>query len=497
MFDLSLFWQQFLYDEKRPMLFHTGFFLFLFSAFLALYALVAYRAQWRMWLLTAFGFYFYYKASGLFLLLLLATISGDYFFSLLIAYAPKGSVWRKLALFFGIMFSLSFLLYFKYADFFAAQVHALQGIAHPKVDIVLPIGISFYTFQSISYLVDTYYERFTRPSFRAYLLYMTYFPHLVAGPIVRARDFLPQIEQPDGKDGYHYPAVSLPATHFHEAFWLILKGFIKKAIIGDYVAQYADIVFATPADYSGTEQLMASLAYTLQIFCDFSGYTDMAIGISLLLGYRLCKNFDSPYAALNITDFWRRWHISLSFWLRDYVYIPLGGNRKGFYAQLLFLLITMLVGGFWHGADWKFVFWGAAHGFLLIGHKLFLRFLPASARAYFPRTLAWLLTFCVVALLWIPFRALSMSDAWLMYKGIFSSFSYATLQNIYLNNPLLIYLLLLGFAATLLPLRLKNHLFQRFERMDFALKMLLLALCIQVFLQVQSENVQPFIYFQF
>ncbi len=497
MFDFSLFWQQFVYDAERPMLFHTGFFLFLFSAFLALYALVSQRAQARMWLLTAFGFYFYYKASGLFLLLLLFTISADYLFSLLIAYAPKGSGWRRLALTLGILFSLSFLLYFKYADFFLAQYHSLKGVTHAKADIILPIGISFYTFQSISYLVDTYYERFERPTFRAYLLYMTYFPHLVAGPIVRARDFLPQIEQPDSKGGYTYPSVGLSAPQLHEAIWLILKGFVKKAIIGDFVAQYSDIVFATPADFGGTELMMASLAYTLRIFCDFSGYTDMAIGISLLLGYRLCKNFDSPYAALNITDFWRRWHISLSFWLRDYVYIPLGGNRKGFYAQLGFLMATMLIGGFWHGADWKYIFWGAGHGFLLIFHKLFLRFVPASLRLWLPRPLAWGLTFVCVALLWIPFRAASMSDAWLIYQGIFGDISWSVLQNLYANNELFMYLLLLGFVATLLPTALKEHIYARFARMDFALKMLLFALAIQVFLQVQSENVQPFIYFEF
>lgn len=496
-FDLTVFFQQFLYDEKQPMLFHTGFFLCIFAAFMLAYAVLHTESKARMLLILSFGFYFYYKASGIFLLLLLLTISADYLFSLAIA-AVQNKLLKRILLFFGIMFSLSFLLYFKYADFFGAQYAWLAGQTFTASELILPIGISFYTFQSISYLVDTYQEKFERPTFVAYLLYMSYFPHLVAGPIVRARDFLPQVVQKseDGKQ-LIYPPVALTNDDMHTAFHLILKGFVKKAIIGDYVAQYSDLVFSSPQDFTGIEHIMATLAYTLQIFCDFSGYTDMAIGISLLLGYRLCKNFDSPYKSLNITEFWRKWHISLSFWLRDYVYIPLGGNRKGFSFQLLFLLITMLVGGFWHGADWKFVFWGAAHGFLLIFHKLYCRYTAGTRLEKMPKFIAWLLTFCAVALLWIPFRAKSMADSWYIFKSIFTTDSLSLVKPLFFNNPLFFFLLFLGYFATTMPNTWKEKIQNWYFLTDFTFKIVLFAIAIQIMLQIKSESVQPFIYFQF
>jgi alginate O-acetyltransferase complex protein AlgI len=489
--DFDLFFAQFLFDEKQPLLFHTGFFLSIFSVFMLLYAFFYDKKKLRYVLIISFGFYFYYKASGNFLLLLLTTISADYLFSIGISRA-QNKIYKKIFLTIGILFSLSFLIYFKYAGFFEAQYATIVGNSYKAEEVILPIGISFYTFQSISYLVDTYYQKFERPSFGAYLLYMTYFPHLVAGPIVRAKDFLPQIESENADT-----SVSLTNHHLHEAFYLILKGFVKKAIIGDFVAQYADIVFASPADYLGTAHILATLCYTLQIFCDFSGYTDMAIGISLLLGYRLSKNFDSPYRALNITDFWRKWHISLSFWLRDYVYIPLGGSRKGFYLQLLFLLITMLVGGFWHGADWKFIFWGAAHGFLLIFHKLFLRYTEGTFWRKIPAFIAWLLTFSLVALLWIPFRAATMADALFMFKSIFTTVDLPFIRQLFFNNPLLFVLLFLGYAATILPTIWKEKIQTWYFDTDFTTKIFFFAIVIQIMLQIKSETVQPFIYFQF
>jgi D-alanyl-lipoteichoic acid acyltransferase DltB (MBOAT superfamily) len=195
---------------------------------------------------------------------------------------------------------------------------------------------------------------------------MTFFPHLVAGPIVRASDFLGQVNHPTRPT----------ALVFKESFVRIILGLIKKLFIADYLAKYVDMVFATPSFYSGGENLLGVLAYTFQIYFDFSGYSDIAIGLALLVGYRLKENFENPYNSTNITVFWRKWHISLSSWLRDYVYIPLGGNRKGGFNTYLFLLITMLVGGFWHGASWKFVFWGFAHGIALGAHKLIKNHLP-------------------------------------------------------------------------------------------------------------------------
>lgn len=510
----------FLHNPKEPLLFHTGFFLFIFSIFLVGYASVYQRNSLRNLVIVLFGFYFYYKASGIFLLLLILTISADYFFSILIERARTHTL-KKLSLVSGILFSLSFLLYFKYTDFFLENVALAQGKPFEPLDLVLPIGISFYTFQSISYLVDIYKGKFQRPSYSDYLMYMTFFPHLVAGPIVRARDFLPQLA----------PRTVVTRADLGEAFFLIMKGLVKKAIIADYVAQYSDAVFAQPEGFSGTENIVATLCYTLQIFCDFSGYTDMAIGVALLMGFRLCLNFDSPYKALNITDFWRRWHISLSSWLRDYIYIPMGGNRRGLPLQLLFLLLTMLIGGFWHGPSWKFVFWGAGHGVLLILHKMFAWAWPDASPGrksgkmseYDPplpdetpkgvvdhagnrnmvlleRAMApvfWFITFACVALLWVPFRVSSMEVTWQVYQKIFSGFDWTIIEKAIPLNPLLYILLPLGYLATMQPVNVKRFVRRTYDRLPFLVKIILLILVVQCILQVRSESVQPFIYFEF
>ncbi len=430
------------------------------------------------------SFYFYYKTSGWFLGLLIFTISSDYFFSKFIE-RSKDEKARKIALTIGILLSLSFLLYFKYSNFFVENFNAVTGSDFLITKIILPIGISFYTFQSISYLVDVYKRKIPVPPFRDYLMYMSFFPHLVAGPIVRASDFLPQV-----RDG-----IIVNRETRNEAFFLIIKGLIKKAIISDFIAQYADSVFSQPAAFTGTEHTFATLCYTFQIFFDFSGYTDIAIGVALLLGFRLGINFRSPYKSLNITDFWRRWHISLSHWLRDYIYIPMGGNAKGFKIQLWLLVATMLIGGFWHGADWKFMFWGLGHGLLLVLHKLFTKYVPSEEKFWKP--LGWIATFSCVALLWIPFRAASMSDAWIMYKGIFTSFDFGMMQLIAQNNPLLIFMFITGASLALMPERVKVVLQETFNRSKFAWKMALLVVVIQLMLQMRMENVHPFIYFEF
>ena len=474
----------FSFSPGNPLLFHTGFFFFFLCIFLIGYSFVADNPRARNLYIMLLSFYFYYKTSGWFLGLLIFTISSDYVVSRFIARSenPKH---RKLALIGGILMSLSFLLYFKYCNFFLDNINALTGSDYIIRNVILPIGISFYTFQSISYLVDVYQKKIPVPPFRDYLMYMSFFPHLVAGPIVRASDFLPQVSK----------GITISPETRNEAFYLIIKGLIKKAIISDFIAQYADTVFSQPAAFTGTENIFATLCYTFQIFFDFSGYTDIAIGVALLMGFRLGINFRSPYKAFNITDFWRRWHISLSQWLRDYIYIPLGGNAKGFRIQLLLLITTMLIGGFWHGADWKFVFWGLGHGLLLVLHKLWIKFVPGEMK--FMRPLGWLLTFCCVALLWVPFRAVSWADAMAVYKGIFSGIDVAMLEAIARNNPLLIMMFVLGAALTLMPEEIKESIKSYFYKTGFAVKVVMLVVVIQLMLQMRVADVHPFIYFEF
>lgn len=484
MIDFSALLQQFTYQEEQPLLFHHGLFLFLFANFLILYGLLYSKAKLQKALLVAFSFYFYYKSSGNYLLLLLLTISADYLFSLLITKVQSQRV-SKIITAVAILFSLSFLLYFKYLDFFLRSfgfgTESNNSLAH-----FLPIGISFYTFQSISYLVDIHRQKIKVPAFLDYLLYMSFFPHLVAGPIVRAKDFLPQLRK----------KVKVSKANLNEGFYLITKGFIKKALIADFIAQYVDIIYASPKGVGGVEAVFAVLGYALQIFCDFSGYTDMAIGVALLLGYRLCLNFDSPYKAIHITEFWRKWHISLSSWLRDFIYIPLGGNQKGFKLQLFFLLLTMTIGGLWHGADWKFIWWGIGHGLLLIIHKLILKaFGPMTNK--WGMAFSWLLTFVCVVLLWIPFRAQSLTDTAHIFSALAKGIDWPTLQIFCTQNWNFVLVLVSGFALTLIPVALKEQIQKFYLKESYVVKLVMFIVLIQLMYEFQSAEIQPFIYFQF
>ncbi|MFN5324190.1 MAG: MBOAT family O-acyltransferase [Bacteroidota bacterium] len=484
--DLETILQLFQYDSGHPLIFTDGLFLGLFSVFMLIYAAIWNKDATRTVYIITFGFFFYYLSSGGFVFMLLLTITLDYLFAGLIDAAKKKWV-RKLWLTIGILFSLSFLLYFKYKNFFLETVSDVTGNPFELETLILPIGISFYTFQSISFLVDLYKRRFSMPDFHDYLLYMTFFPHLVAGPIVRAKDFLPQLSVK--------PVINM--AYLNEGLYLITKGFLKKAVVADHVSQYSDAVFSAPASFSGFEHIFSTLCYTLQIYCDFSGYTDMAIGIALLMGYRLCMNFDSPYKSTSITEFWRRWHISLSSWLRDYIYIPMGGNRKGFPPQLLFLVLTMLIGGFWHGADWKFVFWGVAHGLLLVIHKLWTKYVPIKSMGIFWSMAGWVLTFACVALLWVPFRAVSYADAMVVYNAIWMYSDPTALLEIFQTNTVLCCVFLIAMILVLIPFSWKNRMRVFYEKTPVVLKFVFLALAIQTSIQITDAEVQPFIYFQF
>jgi D-alanyl-lipoteichoic acid acyltransferase DltB (MBOAT superfamily) len=475
------------YNQNNPLLFHTGFFLFIYSMILIIYAFVFDHFKLRKIIIVLFSIYFYYKASGKYVILLLLTISADYIFSKLIV-NHNNRVMRKIWLVCGILFSLSFLLYFKYSNFIIQNLSLIPGIKfNLTTSIVLPIGISFYTFQSISYLVDTYKNKIKVTKFLDYLMYMTFFPHLVAGPIVRALDFIPQIDKKNLINKYI----------INEAFYLILKGLVKKAIISDYISQYSDIVFSAPEGFSGTEHILSTLCYTLQIFCDFSGYTDMAIGIALLMGFRLSQNFNSPYKANNISNFWRNWHISLSSWLRDYIYIPMGGNKKGIKLQMLLILFTMIVGGLWHGADWKFIFWGFAHGLLIVFHKIFSIYFRNNFKGKCFSYISWILTFICVSLLWIPFRAESIEATWIIYSKIFFSSNLKILIELLKTNLFLFILIFIGYFFTLIPNSFKEIIKNKYYELDFFGKIASFVIVIQIIIQIRSSNVQPFIYFQF
>ncbi len=383
------------------MLFNSQVFLLIF---LPVTLLVWYRAvdhrRARVWILVAASFFFYGWWDARLVPLLAASIGVNW---LLARHAPR----RALAPL-GVALNLGVLGVFKYADFFAGTLGALLGTRHEGFGIVLPLGISFFTFQQISYLVDRSRGRAPRYDCGEYALFVSFFPQLIAGPIVRHGQIIDQYRLHPLRDGFH--------ERFGKGLLLLVTGLVKKVALADELARIADPVFehaVTAGALAPADAWAGTLAFGFQIYFDFSGYSDMAIGLALLFGLSLPLNFNAPYTAASISEFWRRWHITLSTFLRDYLYIPLGGNRHGVARQYLALMITMLLGGLWHGAAWTFVAWGALHGAALcLNHALRQRgiSLPAgSGRA---------LTFLFVMLAWIPFRAEDFGSALVVFQSL-------------------------------------------------------------------------------
>lgn len=477
----------FTYTEGQPMLFSSGTFWVLFLVFIPVYSLLK-RRLWQMIVfVVAFSFYFYYKSSGVFVVLLFATSLFDWLLSRLLV-RLKSVTARKLCVACSLTASLGILGYFKYANFFLWNISAMVGANFQPLDLILPVGISFYTFQSISYIVDVYKGRVapTR-TWLEYAFFLSFFPALVAGPIVRADYFLPQI-----RENRH-----ATRDEVYMGFWLIILGVVKKAIIADYIAQYNDLIFQSPTGYSGFETVMGIIGYTMQIYCDFSGYSDMAIGIALIMGFRLAQNFNFPYKSQNLTDFWRRWHISLSTWLRDYIYIPLGGNRKGTRRTYINNFATMLIGGLWHGAAWKFVFWGAMHGAGLAVHKASKPWLDRLGSSWPVKALSWFVTMTVVALLWVFFRADSWTDSWLIIKNAFTDFSLDYALPFASARMLWLIMMLVIIVAHAFPTNFWGRAAAAFVKSPWIIKLLIFIVVVQLVIELRGEDVAPFIYFQF
>lgn len=379
------------------MIFTSLTFLVFFAILLVLMLSVRGSTQ-REYLLLLSSYVFYGAWSPVFILLIaISSLWGWYLGLLMCRTSNKSLRWRYMWL--SLFLSLSMLGYFKYANFFVENLTYLFGVKWQYVDIILPVGISFFTFQTMSYTIDLYRERIpVCTSLRKFMLFVAFFPQLVAGPIVRASEFLPQLDR----------HIKLKCDDMLIGGQLFLGGAIQKVLVADNLSVFVDPVFADPTLYSPTTLWLAIASYGLQIFCDFSGYSLMAIGIARILGYELPKNFDMPYVAVSITEFWKRWHMTLSFWLRDYLYIPLGGNRKGTKRTYINLMITMLLGGLWHGASWNFVIWGGMHGVALAVHKLWSDYTSGwkrIKRTVLYKLFSWSLTILLVSLLWVPFRS--------------------------------------------------------------------------------------------
>ncbi len=543
------------FSEDFPLIFTQANFWIFFAVVYLLFALIYKQRHLRNAYLLLVSLFFYYKTSGLFVGILLFSTITDYIIGRSI-YRTEISWKRKFLVTLSVVINLSVLSYFKYAYFFTDSFNMLFNTNYEVVNwlaywangfsssnyftidaIILPVGISFYTFQTISYSVDIYRRKLTPlKSIVDFGFYVSFFPQLVAGPIVRAEHFVPQITQ----------ITRITKEDFDRGSYMILKGLIKKMIFADYIAMhFMDRVFDAPEMYSGFTNIMALFGYSLQIYGDFSGYTDIAIGLALLMGYKLPINFNSPYKATSCGNFWRRWHISLSTWLRDYLYIPLGGNQKGSTASYIILglilggtafalrswvaagvigglvilimilskkfasvqnhvntninlMLTMLIGGLWHGASWKFVLWGGLNGLGIVVYKYWRRVSPYENKT------GWLvhawkvgITFLFITYVRIYFRGESMPKIALWYKQIANNMDWSNAWAVLTHYKMVFIIMLLGYITHWLPQYQKDTLEGYYAKSPMVIKgavaTVIGVLCYQAF----SSDFQPFIYFQF
>lgn len=494
---LSDFLNGLLYDPASPLFFNSSFFLFFFLAVMAFYPLFVKQVRVRTWYLMLVSMYFYYKTGGVFVLLLVVTSAVNFLLGTRIHRAKTNGAKRWLMLL-SLLWNLGSLGYFKYTNFIIGIINGVSGGNLPLMDIFLPVGISFFTFQTMSYTLDIYFGKLEPlDSFVDFAFFVSFFPQLVAGPIVRASWFIPQIRK----------QLELNRDVIARALVLIFAGLIKKGVIADYIStNFVDRVFDNPELFSGVENLIAVYGYGLQIFCDFSGYSDIAIGLALLMGFDLPQNFRAPYTATSITDFWRRWHISLSTWLRDYLYIPLGGNRKGRLRTDVNLMLTMLLGGLWHGASWNFVFWGGLHGLGLALDKLrmniFARYKTGNAGErgfgyWLAKALGLVFTFHFVSFGWIFFRARDFASAWTVIDRIMYEFRPHIFTQWLNSYTAVAFLIAFGYLIHWLPERAGRGFEYVLRRSPWVFQSLLLAVVIWLLFQARSADIQPFIYFQF
>ena len=405
------------------MLFNSPEFIFIFlpvAFILFQFSLRKFGIRYGIYVLILASVFFYGYWNPIYLILLFASILANFYISKLIFRCADSPGLSKAVLVSGITLNLVVIGIFKYYDFFIGTVNSIAGTSLERMYIVLPLGISFFTFQQIIYLVDTYHKRYFNSSLAEYSLFVLFFPQLIAGPIVQPRDLLPQITN------YKPQKLFNEGTINGIAFFLL--GLFKKTVLADSLADFIRTPFAVAemgTSLSFFESLYAILGYTFQLYFDFSGYCDMAIGLGLIFGVKLPMNFNSPYKSKSIIEFWRRWHMTLSSFLRDYVYIPLGGNRKGPVRKHVNLMSTMLIGGLWHGANWTFVAWGGMHGVFLVINNLFRKLLSKLKLEWLWENLMYkiaaaALTFAAVAFAWTFFRAQSFHGALTVLKGLAS-----------------------------------------------------------------------------
>jgi D-alanyl-lipoteichoic acid acyltransferase DltB (MBOAT superfamily) len=546
----------FSFNELKPLIFTQLDFWLFFIFVMLVFSFLHKKLLTRSIFLSVVSIFFYYKTSGIYVTLLIVSLFANYFLGNGIEKAKTNSS-RNIQLTSAILFNLLTLGYFKYAYFFTESFNKMFHTKFEVVNqlsvwangfagdgtfvekIILPVGVSFFTFQSISYVMDIYRKNIEPvKNFFEYCFFVTFFPQLVAGPIVRAKDFIPQIRKP----------FTLSNEQFSWALILITKGLFKKIILADYIAvHFIDKIADAPQTYPGFVSILAMWAYSLQIYADFSGYTDIAIGLSCLMGFALLPNFNSPYKAISVADFWRRWHKSLGSWFRDYLYIPLGGNKTGglatyiasliififllfitqwyeliyvygglmtlyfivwfyfpFYKNFIHrdlnLLITMVVGGLWHGASENFVIWGTMNGIALIFYNYWKKISPyENSTALIVRFWRIFVTFQFITFTRIWFRLEDSSEPLAMINHIWNhlDLKWDIVKLVFQTYSSVFWIITLGYFLHWMPQSWKDKGQDYFTKMNLGLKSIIIVICVFLMYQAISDTFKPFVYFQF
>lgn len=491
---MSDFLQALVYNSNNPILFNSVLFILLFTAFYGIYILLSDKIKLRNAWLLLFCLFFYYKLSGNALILLLGMATSDYLIGRGIGAATKLSS-KKWLLALSLFINIACLFYFKYTNFFIETWGGISGKTFSFTNIIAPIGISYFIFKSLTYIFDLYRGDIVHAekNYLNYVLYVSFFPNIMAGPISRASELLPQFSSK--------PVVTNETIG--KALFLILFGLFKKIVIADYIAtNFVDRVFDAPSYFTGFESLMASYGATIQLYADFSGYTDIVIGIALLMGFEIAANFNKPFLAQNVTDFWRRWHITLSTWLRDYLFTPLSLGMRNMRTTglVIAIFITFIICGFWHGANLTFVVWGALHGLAMAWdiytNKLRSRFKKRHNSGLY-KFLSIFITFHFLAFTFLIFKARDLETAQIMLNKIFTSLDFSLSIQWMILYIIPFALMLFALALHYTPMKWYVSIVHFYSRMHWSMKAVAAAIAIVIIYQSYSSEAQPFIYLDF
>jgi alginate O-acetyltransferase complex protein AlgI len=490
------------------MLFNSIDFVLFFIFVLSIIVIIKHRRFQHVFLLSASYFFFFVSSNYLITLLLFSTIL-DFYVGKAI-WESKNRNNKKILLSLSIIGNLGLLAFFKYSDFAITQFNILGTYFDlsyniPLLELILPVGISFYTFQTLSYTIDIYRGKLIpSKSFSEFALFVSFFPQLVAGPIVRAKDFLPQLREKiqSSKTGIKLRQIIIHDRNLKLGITMMSFGFLKKVFFADNIAPMVDSIFVNPMGLDSISIVLGTIAFGFQIYLDFSAYSDIAIGAALILGFKIPKNFNKPYFATSPSDFWERWHISLSTWLRDYLYIPLGGNKKSKSRTYVNLMLVMVIGGLWHGASWNFLIWGALHGgYLMIHRFLSKRNIVLISHGFFKtnvgKIVAIIITQYFIFLAWIPFRVQDLNHAtYAMEKYIFFDFNFDGLISFLDFNKISIMLMILFMILHFISYK-KENLIEKISRIELKYWMIIITVIMISVVFTYSSNAEDFIYFRF